>query len=436
MKFKLPLILNINLASLPNCIKGNAFRISLSNDSSQFFECPELFACIISKKASKLKDADPTIERFTISHQTTLKYLNQIYQELNNSDNRNIEVNFTSIQDLENFMKDIECQILTISIKEEDITITNSVDLLHQISIFNDTDSFYQKVVDFISQNFDDIENKEDLSVDELELILSNQLFQIHSESTLFNFIVNYIKERKNPDSLNLFGYIEFQNLPVSDIETFLQMITIDDLNGFIFEKVKKRLLLNFSPSIENDSRYIIEKFQNFPCIQNEKFKGIINGLNQKCGGNCSVEGVISVTCSKIQGSQKATDLTDYSNTKIHYSWIDNQLNGYFEFDFKEQKVVISKYELQTPDSGANNSYPKNWSIECSDDKKEWFVIDKVTNDENLHGPMKHHVFDVKNPISQPCRYVRIYQRGGSHNASNDNYFGLYFTEFYGQLYK
>lgn len=161
-------------------------------------------------------------------------------------------------------------------------------------------------------------------------------------------------------------------------------------------------------------------------------FDGIINSLNKKCGGNCSERGVIDVTCSKIQG-YPATNLTDYNN---HYYnvWINNQLNGYFEFDFKDKKVIITDYEFETPDSGMDNGYPKNWTIECSNDKNIWNTIDRITNDEHLHGPKKHHVFKVNNPINTPYRYVRIYQRGCSHYSSTNYHFGLLKVEFYGQL--
>lgn len=161
-------------------------------------------------------------------------------------------------------------------------------------------------------------------------------------------------------------------------------------------------------------------------------FDGIINSLNKKCGGNCSEEGVINVTCSKVQ-HYAATNLTNYNN-RIKNVWIDNQLNGFFEFDFRDKKVIITDYEFETPNSGKDNGYPKNWTVECSNDKNDWFVIDRITNDEHLHGPLKHHVFKAKNPIGTPCRYVRIYQRGRSHSSSEDYYFGLLKVEFYGQL--
>lgn len=151
--------------------------------------------------------------------------------------------------------------------------------------------------------------------------------------------------------------------------------------------------------------------------------------------GNCSEKGIISVTCSKVQGSQKPSDLTNYSDLKGKYAWIENQLNGYFEFDFKDRKVIISQYELQTPNCGETNGYPKNWSVECTNYKEgRWFVIDDIKNDETLHGQNKHGLFTVHNPISEPCRFVRIYQRGPSHHLPIDYYFGLSGVEFYGQL--
>ena len=357
--------LSVNLFNLPDYCKGNSFRIYFKNDSSDYLEFPDLFACLISNKISKMKSIDPTIDELAISHQTTIHYLKQIYQEMQNKQKcHNIEIIFQSIQDFKYYMEDIDSQLLPTSINEEEITVSNSVDLLHEYLVFSKFDhenGFYQKVVKFISSNFDDVQNKEKLSVDELELILSNESFQIHS---LFEFLVNFIEE-KGEKAKCLFGYIEFQNLPVSDIELFLQKVTLDDLNGPIWSKLQNRLLLNFSPSCENNRRYRAGyHLKSFTVNSDKKFSGIIASLNKECGENCSVKGVIDVKCSKIQGNQKATDLTDYNNNGSHYSWIDNQLGGYFEFDFKDKKVVLTDYELQTPNCGKENSYPKNWSVE------------------------------------------------------------------------
>ena len=310
----------------------------------------------------------------------------------------------------------------------EEISASNAVNLLQQLPFKNDVNGFYQKVIDFISKNFDDVDNKERLSVDELEMIFSNESFQIYSESLLFKFITNYIDEN-GENAKVLLSYVEYQNLLSSDIEQFLHIINLNEVNDLMWEKLKIRLLLNFSipdERIKNNKRYKIDSSINYPVIDNQRFKGIFYNLNQKCGGNCSENDVVDVKCSKIQEDQQATDLTDFDNTGDHYTWIDNQLNGYFEFDFKDKKVVISNYEFQTPDSDDDNGYPKNWSIECSDDGKEWFVIDNVRNDEHLNGPNKHHLFEVKQPINKPCKYVRIYQRGPSHYSNKSYYFGLY----------
>lgn len=272
--------LSPNLSNLPNCIKGNSFRISLKNHPDEFFECPELFACIMSQKVSKMKIADPTINELTIIHQKTLQYLDQFYQSITSTQNNNSDIKFQNVKDFKNFMEDIESNISPVLINEE-ISASNAVNLLQQLPFKNDVNGFYQKVIDFISKNFDDVDNKERLSVDELEMIFSNESFQIYSESLLFKFITNYIDEN-GENAKVLLSYVEYQNLLSSDIEQFLHIINLNEVNDLMWEKLKSRLLLNFSipdESIKNNKRYINSSI-NYPVIDNQRFKGIFYNLN------------------------------------------------------------------------------------------------------------------------------------------------------------
>ena len=101
-----------------------------------------------------MKIADPTINELAIIHQKTLQYLDQFYQSITSTQNNNSEIKFQNVKDFKNFIEDIESSISSVLLNEE-ISASNAVNLLQQLPFKNDVNGFYQKVIDFISKNFD-----------------------------------------------------------------------------------------------------------------------------------------------------------------------------------------------------------------------------------------------------------------------------------------
>lgn len=71
-----------NFSQIGNYIRGNTFRIFVKDDPNHFFECTELFACILSDKILYLKLADQTISEISVLHQNTIKYFKMLYSQM------------------------------------------------------------------------------------------------------------------------------------------------------------------------------------------------------------------------------------------------------------------------------------------------------------------------------------------------------------------
>jgi hypothetical protein len=84
---------------------------------------------------------------------------------------------------------------------------------------------------------------------------------------------------------------------------------------------------------------------------------------------------------------------------------------------------------------GSEHHFLKTWTVEGSNDGTKWSVIDSRTNDETLHGKDKiQSLFVCNGDSNQAFRFIRLYQRGTSHDPSC-YYFLISQFEAFGILY-
>lgn len=180
-------------------------------------------------------------------------------------------------------------------------------------------------------------------------------------------------------------------------------------------------------------------KTVNIPYKPSSKLSGIINHLNYLSNGIVSLNGVVQVTCSSTKpnlflSAYDCKFLCDFTDLSEESMWSpNNEKNGYVQFDFVKNSVNVSFYTLQTP-TDITLDYPKSWEVRCSNNLKEWTMIDKQLNQECMNERNVCNTFKCQNYCSQFFRYVRIVNIDECWNESSRYYFDISAIEFYGDI--
>jgi hypothetical protein len=145
---------------------------------------------------------------------------------------------------------------------------------------------------------------------------------------------------------------------------------------------------------------------------------------NRIAGGNCVEKGVIAAKESNKHGGKLSVLFANSDWSGGSYWYHANVLNGWFKVDFKDRRVSVIHYAIHNSLSYVSeHNFLKTWTLEGSnidsDSDSDWTVIDSRTDDETLHGADKlQGVFSCNGDTSHAFRYIRLVQRGPSHNDS------------------
>ncbi|OHS97925.1 hypothetical protein TRFO_35762 [Tritrichomonas foetus] len=227
-----------------------------------------------------------------------------------------------------------------------------------------------------------------------IKLILSNENLRIQNEDSLFDFIMNiYQKLDKNKSAFELFEFLEFSNLKVKKIQSFLEILNIDSLTNELWLSLSKRLLLEVKKLEVNNERYHHNrKIYNYAGVGDE-LKGIFYNLTAEHGGNLEEKGVIGVTASSISSEQLPKYSLDFESD--HYYRSKNEPNSWIYYDFKEKEITLLHYSIRSLQLfGPFNNQPKNWVLEGSINLNNWDILDKQNNNMILNG--KGRIFSTK----------------------------------------
>lgn len=183
----------------------------------------------------------------------------------------------------------------------------------------------------------------------------------------------------------------------------------------------------------ENQNSHDEESIKEFNCEQGKEFEGIMQYLTRKTGKNIHFNKTIEITSNSVYWTNYPKNLVDYQNDN-YYQSLDAG-GAIVCFDFKQRKIQLESYSIQSLDRSENGIHLKNWMIEVSNDQKKWIEIDKRQNDSKLNGPSFKSVFKINKQQNDFYRYVRIRQIGPSwYNCSNHNYIGIRYIEFFGKM--
>lgn len=265
---------------------------------------------------------------------------------------------------------------------------------------------YSSKYIEYAASHFYDIIDRIDdkFPDDFIEHIISSNSLKIKNESSLFNLIKRRISTK--PKSKSLLGFLELEYLSFEDIEEFVKIIDVSDIDANIWNNVTRWLCSRFQV-MQNESnlkRYMI----NFKPNGKSNFDGIFNFFNKKSGGNCIENGTIGIKSTKMFSPRyKKQNIVDYSNFTIEnsISFLDEP-NGFITFDFVQHKVIPSFYSIHT--SGCAKFFPKSWKLEGSEDENVWNQLDLKKNSESLREMNKSVLFEIDVQKPRPYRFIRF----------------------------
>lgn len=177
----------------------------------------------------------------------------------------------------------------------------------------------------------------------------------------------------------------------------------------------------------------------DIPYESSSKLNGIIDYLNCKSNGIVSYNGVVQVSCSSTQPNllfsvHDCRCLCDFKDLSKKSMWSpNNEKNSFVQFDFCKNSVNVLFYSLQTP-TEKTLDYPKSWEVKCSNNLKEWIVIDKQINQKCMNACNVCNTFKCQNCCSQFFRYIRIVNIDECWSKSSRYYFDISAVEFYGAI--
>lgn len=299
----------------------------------------------------------------------------------------------------------------------EEITVKN---VINKITVKTGFNLNVDEEISFLANHISDLSSQiKKLDISLIELILNNDHLLIESEDWLYRYV-------KSINS-SLFECIKFYYLSEESMNNFISTFDISNLNIGIWKSLCDRLKLK----IENNSEIDSKRFKTLVLeviYEGKGLNGIVSYLKNQSENN---ENIINVTASTSYGnSYLPENVIDFENDSLFGS--KNQPEQWICFDFKNNLLQVKNYSIRSSSFwGQNQEHPKNWVLECSNDKKKWRIIDKKVecNELNEKGVVKTFTVEKQHPKS---RYFRLRQIG--ENCKGNYCFNISAVEFFGKL--
>lgn len=439
---------------IPRVDSGDEFDFIFGNHKMKL---NNLFADFISPAVSRIHKSDPTtnyidftnkIEKLKITEEVLL-----LIQQL--STGSSVEVKDDQIIQLQSISILLENEELFSAIDDKfniDINESNIDQYLTILTFFsqNSKSSNFincSGIINYISSHFYDIDESK---VKELPLctvysIISNENLVIESEDSLYEFIKELFKERRENENeseiekMSFFEEIEFIRLSEDKFNDFIENFSSGEMTGTLWKKLCKCFYTNMKKSSPNDvknGRYFKGQRIEFDGNEYHRFEWIIHYLTQKCGGNVSDKGIVNVTASSVDYTEFPKHAVDLHNTQ-NYFQANNDPKDWLRYDFVENRVCITHYSIRTRHD-CDDMHPRSWVVEGSDtggeNDSEWTILDSHQNDSTLQGKSFSYTFDIK-PTQVNKKfycYLRIRQTGP--NSNNNHYTCISALEYFGIL--
>ena len=337
-----------------------------------------------------------------------------------------------------------------------DISVSNVISRIKALSCNNikkyitgSEEKNLHTLINFASEHFCDIDKEELITVEAgtLAKIIDNSHLRLNTEDELIELVLQKYNEEPEETS-NLFEYIEFKALSEESIEQFIEKFDIEYLTRGTWLSICGRLCkskisewrIHRQPG-ENrkekeEEEEMSKKTISIEHQEGREFSGIMKHLSESTGGNIHDNGTIEITSNSIVNNDDRyhpKNLVNYNQSPYTFYESNNDTNTYIRFDFKDKKIQVDSYSIQSYNGGPNSGHLRNWVLEVSNDSDHWEVIDSHSNDSSLNGSNIIKTFHT-NKSESFYRFVQIRQTGQSWHYNNNYKIYFPYVEFYGKL--
>lgn len=271
------------------------------------------------------------------------------------------------------------------------------------------------------------------MGIDILEIIINNSNLVLKDEDQLIKLINKfYLNDWRFS---KLFKFVFFSNVENSTIDEFLSIFDYNNLTAEIWRSISTRLRNTCKETNDekNQTRYCCIKKEigkKFQPKGDSNFDGIIKHLRDETNNN--IEKKINITSSVLASDYPPSNVVIYEDQNKFFICDQSGPNPWICFEFKENKIIPTCYQIRSKPSGVNGCHPKSWLIEGSNDSSNWEVLDSKKNCSILNGSNIPHLFSINNKNSKEFRYIRMKLEGkawcGNYHLELDSF------ELYGKL--
>lgn len=322
----------------------------------------------------------------------------------------------------------------------------NVIDIL-KFSINENHESIKNRCFEVISRSFDYFlsHNQNDflfLPIEQISELLNNPNLFINEEFSVYKFIKSYLKYQNDKYGLSF----EKEDLIKLFNSLRIPYLTIEELENVISDNIiPKKLLceaLLYRISFYEDTKYKREEVPKrlqrrevgicfeykYDFDKNGVIYYLATGFDKTEWKNPSLTGSIKVSSSSIEKG-KVHNIVDLTPKEC---WTKEIPSSWFSLDLRQGKLIPTHYTLR---HGGNSKMEclRNWSLQASNDEKNWVDISRHQNDTNLNNAFSTYTWKINMDNPRPFRHFRILQTG--HNSSNNNFLSLSGIEFYGQFF-
>lgn len=248
------------------------------------------------------------------------------------------------------------------------------------------------------------------------------------------------------PINENSTKIINMLNETINEVNDLKEKLNQKD--QFVLKQMKK--IDELKEKLNQTDQFILKQMKEIDELKQTKINCPYNGISNPTGIIGFLQDFVNLSAGgKHNPNNPLKNIKNYDNSYF-YNYFGNYLttsenDSWIEFDFGQHfKVDILSYTIRTNAEGAFQFYhSRSWKIVGSNDKINWFKLDKRKDDQNLNGALKQHHFVSKNlqygNIINRYRYIRYIQKDSWCNGASIpvNPFNIYLTyfEFYGDVY-
>ena len=440
-KFKIQMSDTSKIKINPSCILtvplhtyGNDFTFIVNGEE---FKTSRLISDLISPIISQIHLNDPTISTFTIntSQRGDFSQILNLFNFRDNSISMN-EVPFIAevIEILGN--DSIECQDGN---KNTEITCDNVFQYIKDHERYG---KFYSSrlssEIDFISAHFYELcetqeEEFQQLTIETLSKIVSNDQIRLNSEDQLLKFI-NDLYRNDNKYSF-LYENVLFENVSSETMKDFTATYDSRDMSRETWLHLSKRLEKDIKDErTDNGQRYTQKSGKQFYASEQNKFNGIINYLREKSNGQ--IENEINFNASSNSNNSenyKPKVVTQFENDN-NYFYTDGEQNAWLCLEFREHRIIPTDYTIRSWNYSQNDCHPRSWVIECSNDNSSWEIVDEEKDCSHLNGSKYVHTFKMNHPTNKEYKYIRMRITGPTWHSSTNYQLIINSFEIFGKI--